>query len=201
MYTGGSPTVTNCTFSGNSADSGGGMFTVSNGNPTVTNCILWNDSPDEIFDYLSVTMVRFSDVRGGWPGTGNIDLDPFFVDPDNGNYRLSRGSPCIDAADNTAVPAGIMTDLAGNPRFVDDPNTPDTGNGSPPIVDMGAYEFSCNPCDMNCDGSIDAFDIEPFLELLFDPSAQPCNSCTGDVNGDGAVDAFDIEPFLNCLFG
>ena len=66
---------------------------------------------------------------------------------------------------------------------------------------MGAYEFqgNCEPCDMNCDGSIDAFDIEPFLDLLFGPG-EPCASCTGDVNGDGTIDAFDIEPFLECLF-
>ena len=57
-----------------------------------------------------------------------------------------------------------------------------------------------NPCDMNCDGEISAFDIEPFLGLLFDPNAEPCAPGTGDVNGDGTVDAFDIEPFLECLF-
>ena len=55
------------------------------------------------------------------------------------------------------------------------------------------------PCDMNCDGAINAFDIEPFLDLLFG-GGDPCNTCTGDVNGDGNVDAFDIEPFLACLF-
>ncbi len=57
----------------------------------------------------------------------------------------------------------------------------------------------CDPCDMNCDGDINAFDIEPFLDLLFDPNATPCNTCTGDTNGDGSIDAFDIEPFLDCL--
>ncbi len=58
----------------------------------------------------------------------------------------------------------------------------------------------CDPCDMNCDGAVNAFDIEPFLDLLFSPMPMPCNTCTGDVNGDGVVDAFDIEPFLECLF-
>ncbi len=57
----------------------------------------------------------------------------------------------------------------------------------------------CDPCDMNCDGVINAFDIEPFLDLLFGGPV-PCDTCTGDVNGDGNIDAFDIEPFLACLF-
>ena len=64
---------------------------------------------------------------------------------------------------------------------------------------------TCDPCDMNCDGDIDAFDIEPFLDLLFG-GEDPCCGVrgeppfTGDADGDGDIDAFDIEPFLNCLF-
>ena len=51
--------------------------------------------------------------------------------------------PSIDAADNTAVPAGILTDLDDNPRFVDDPVTPDRQwvrgtRGDRPMVDMFA---------------------------------------------------------------
>ena len=61
-------------------------------------------------------------------------------------------------------------------------------------------EVPCDPCDANCDGLLDVFDIEPFLDLLFGPNPAPCDTCTGDANGDGNVDAFDIEPFLNCLF-
>ena len=55
------------------------------------------------------------------------------------------------------------------------------------------------PCDMNCDGTVDASDIEPFIDILFN-GATPCDSCTGDTNGDGTVDAGDIEGFINCLF-
>ena len=58
----------------------------------------------------------------------------------------------------------------------------------------------CDPCDMDCDGMVNAFDIEPFLELLFDPNPQPCAPCTGDVDGNGDINSFDIEPFLECLF-
>jgi hypothetical protein len=55
------------------------------------------------------------------------------------------------------------------------------------------------PCDTNCDGTVDAFDIEPFISLLVDPNRAPCSPCAGDANGDGDVDAFDIEPFVDCL--
>ncbi|MCH7870606.1 MAG: hypothetical protein IID33_02795 [Planctomycetes bacterium] len=60
-------------------------------------------------------------------------------------------------------------------------------------------ESECQSCDMNCDGLIDATDIEPFIDLLFNGGV-PCNECTGDVNGDGVIDAGDIEPFIGCLF-
>lgn len=39
-----------------------------------------------------------------------------------------------------AVPITVTTDLDGKPRFCDIPTVPNTGNGTPPIVDMGAYE-------------------------------------------------------------
>lgn len=54
-------------------------------------------------------------------------------------------------------------------------------------------------CDVNCDGEVNVFDIEPFLDVLF-TSVRRCGLCAGDVDGNGVVDAFDIEPFLNCLF-
>jgi len=121
-----SATLTNCTFSGNSAWYGGGMWNNSS-SPTVTNCILWGDTPDEVRG--DTPAITYSDVQAGtgqpWFGTGCIDTKPLFMDAD---LRLSPGSPCIDAGDNTAVPAGVTTDLDGNPRIF---------NG---IVDMGAYE-------------------------------------------------------------
>jgi hypothetical protein len=84
-----------------------------------------------------------------------------------------------------------------NGSFVDEFAT--TGPDAGPM-DIVFIPSPCDPCDMNCDGIVNAFDIEPFLELLFDPNAVPCAECTGDVNGDGTIDAFDIEPFLMCLF-
>ena len=61
------------------------------------------------------------------------------------------------------------------------------------------------PGDLNCDGEINAFDIEPFLLALFDPDEYAlrfpdCDINNGDINGDGEINAFDIEPFLGLLF-
>lgn len=57
--------------------------------------------------------------------------------------------------------------------------------------------------DVNCDGSVDFFDIDPFLLALFDPQAYAAAfpGCeNADVSRDGSVDFFDIDPFLQCLF-
>jgi hypothetical protein len=58
--------------------------------------------------------------------------------------------------------------------------------------------------DLNCDGSVNAFDIDPFVSALVDPEAYQslypeCDSGLADVNGDTYVDGFDIEPFINRL--
>jgi predicted outer membrane repeat protein len=143
---GGTPSLINCTCSGNSARYGGVIYNWGPGEPVLVNCILWDNAVWQIVGSAAVT---YSDVEDGWPGVGNIDSDPLFVDAkgvdslagtEDDNLRLLGGSPCLDAADNTAVPPSVSTDLDGNPRFTDDPATPDTGKGTPPIVDMGAYE-------------------------------------------------------------
>lgn len=66
--------------------------------------------------------------------------------------------------------------------------------------DTNLYEVGapCNPCDMNCDGSINAQDIQPFREMLQGGGSQ-CAPCTGDTNNDGSINALDIQPFRDCL--
>ncbi len=58
--------------------------------------------------------------------------------------------------------------------------------------------------DLNCDGAVDAFDVEPFIMALITPGAYrarypACDPMLADVNRDNQVNAFDIEPFINLL--
>jgi parallel beta-helix repeat protein/predicted outer membrane repeat protein len=231
LYCTGSPTLANCTIAGNAASSGGAVYCLSgSSNPTLTNSILWGDTPQEIYLYSGTPVVTYCDVRGGYAGMGNTNAPPLFSrspsdggdgwgdDPttpnidegandDYGDLRLTAGSPCIDAGDNSAVPAGVVTDLAGNPRFVDDPYQADTGNpGDPPrpVVDMGAYEVPFLRGDANCDGVVDLDDINPFVTALVSQASYEarypgCPWLNGDTNGDGSVDFDDINPFVKCL--
>ena len=103
----------------------------------VRNSILW-DGGNEIFDVYSQMEVQvgYCNVQGGWPGEGNIDAgpfaDPLFADVGRGNYRLQRGSPCINTGDNSAVEQGEV-DMDGHDRVIH------------ARVDMGAYEYA-GPC-------------------------------------------------------
>jgi hypothetical protein len=60
------------------------------------------------------------------------------------------------------------------------------------------------PGDVNCDGAVNAFDIDPFVLALTAPvefqAAYPqCSRYNADCNGDGNIDAFDIDPFVVLL--
>lgn len=74
----------------------------------------------------------------------SYESSPFFVP---GDYHLvsdpepSIDVPCIDVGNNSTVLSDVTSDLDGGLRFFDDPDTTDGGNGTAPIVDMGAYEY------------------------------------------------------------
>jgi len=152
-------TLTNVTFSHNTAAiHGGGMLNYEPGTIILTNCILWQNS-NQISNLVGATStLSYSIVQFGCPSGSTCDhtsiSNPQFVDADgadnvNGtlddDLRLRPNSPAIDAGDNSAVPGNVTTDIAGNPRFFDAPSVPDTGNGSAPVVDMGAYETEVYP--------------------------------------------------------
>jgi hypothetical protein len=148
----------------------------------MANCILW-DGGDEIWNNDGSTIdITYSDVQGGYPGPGNINADPLFIDPDNGDFRLSPDSPCIDAGKNAFVPKGVLRDLDGNPRFVADACA---GAGGA-TVDMGAYEFQGTSCDLGT-----------MMQMLTAwGGCTDCRRCRYDFDGDCSVGILDLLVLL-----
>lgn len=60
--------------------------------------------------------------------------------------------------------------------------------------------------DLNCDGAVNGFDIDPFVLALGNEAAYAeayprCAAYLADVNDDGEVNGFDIDPFVALLGG
>jgi hypothetical protein len=137
---------TNVTISGNTAEGiGGGLIISGNAAPTLTNTIVWGNiagNGNEIFAddgsgiTLSFSLFASGDVEGDGIVTANnsFSADPLFVNAENGDLRLLKGSPAIDASDPD-TDLGLFPNRNGNP--VDrDGNLRMAGER----IDIGAYE-------------------------------------------------------------
>ncbi|MDP2322667.1 MAG: Calx-beta domain-containing protein, partial [Gammaproteobacteria bacterium] len=128
---------------------------------------MWGNSNNggaapQIANSFGTNTATASIIQGGQFGA--LNADPLFVTPltasptpsTAGNFQLGNASPAIDAGANANVPADIFDvngngnttedapDRAGNPRRYDDTGVTDTGTGTPPIVDLGAFEKQTN---------------------------------------------------------
>ena len=90
-------------------------------------------SPDQISTFVNV---QYTNIEGGYAGTGNINADPDFIGSGPHPWTLSEASPCIDAGNPDTTDLSLpATDLLGNPRLTDGDD-----NGTL-LIDMGAYEY------------------------------------------------------------
>ncbi|MCK4722118.1 MAG: right-handed parallel beta-helix repeat-containing protein, partial [Dehalococcoidia bacterium] len=128
-------TITNCTIYGNGSN---GIRNVNTPDPTITNCIIWGNG-DDLHSFSGQCVATYSNIEDGDAGTGNISLDPLFLDAAGGNFHLQSASPCIDTGDNAAVPGWLTSDFEGDERIIDG------NNDTVAIVDMGADEYVPGP--------------------------------------------------------
>ncbi len=206
-------TVSHCTLVNNVV----GVVGHYDANAEVVGSILWDNETSIVLKATAgepaQAEVRHSNVQGGPDGAdvregctltwdaGNIDADPQFVDAGGGDFHVAAGSPCIDAgpADYVLLPGDM--DMDGEFR------TWNASGGGPGIIDIGADEFgSFRYGDLNCDGLLNVWDIDPFILALTNPAAyalvQPnCYYLLADLNGDGLVNVFDIDVFVAALTG
>jgi hypothetical protein len=171
--------INNCTFTGNSGTDGQTIVCDSYeqkypSSVKISNCILW-DPGDQIWnnDDSAITIAH-SDARNGWPGPGNIDADPCFADPNNGDYHLKsqagRWDPnsqtwVIDDVTSPCIDAGDPLDPVGLEPFP---------NGG--IINMGAYAgtpeasrsyFGQPPCEIIVAGDINGDCQIDFKDFFF----------------------------------
>jgi len=120
----------------NTAGYGGGLCYANGSTPTIRNTIFWADTAliesHEIYttDSLGVDIAYSNIYGGGWSGEGNISIDPFFRDPDNGDFHL-MSTACGDSVDSPCIDAG-------DPNILDSLLDCDWGLGGI-RSDMGAY--------------------------------------------------------------
>jgi parallel beta-helix repeat protein len=184
--------VTNCVLWDNDICCGRGLYN-DRSSLNMTNCILWYTNIDNI---ECSPIITYCDIAAGYPGEGNIAVDPLFIDPDDGNFHLQWTSPCIDAGNNSArcIP---VTDFDGDPRILD-------GDGDDvATVDMGVDEYLlrlfCGDC--NADGEVDLGDVVHLLNYLFRGGPPPFYyTCVGDCNGDGVVNLGDVIYLVGYLY-
>lgn len=147
--------IVNNTIAFNRGWSGG----LSDCTGTIRNCIVWGNDPGNFPQLSQSSQPTYSCIQnwvGG--GEGNISLNPYFVDPENGDYHLKSWSPCIDAGDPSS-------------DFWDEPQP----NGL--RIDMGAYgntpEATCKSADTDSDELPDDWEMEWFGNLGFDAASDP----------------------------
>ena len=121
--------MNNCTVVNNDDE---GVTVSSGGTVAMTNCIVWGHSDYQVITNPVQTVV-YSDIEGGYPGVGNINSHPHFLNSSALDYQLAESSPCIDAGTNLPWMDPPTTDLAGNERIYDG------------TVDMGCYELVPEP--------------------------------------------------------
>lgn len=122
-------TFQNCTIADNNPTGQYAMLVSDLNTLVIRNSIMWNNSQNIKINEpcTSCVTVTYSDIEttGVYPGMGNINADPLFVDAVNWDYHLLGDSPVIDLGTPAGAPAA---DIEGTSR-----------DAAP---DMGAYEWT-----------------------------------------------------------
>ena len=109
-------------------------------------------------------IVSYSLIEGGYTGTGNLDIEPGFIDSENDNYGLIASSMLINA---------------GNPNILDEDGT---------ITDIGAFHYNNSYSGPTWFVSVDGDD------LLGDGSIEnPFESIQAAINFSENGDSVDVS--------
>jgi hypothetical protein len=127
--------------------------------------------------------VTYCDVQGGWPGTSNLDADPYFAAPRSSDYHLKSQAGRWDTNSQSWVKDGVTSPCidAGDPMLpIGHEPFPNGG-----IINMGAYGGTAEASK--------SYFGEPVCEVI----------AAGDINGDCIIDFKDFNlmalHWLECI--
>jgi hypothetical protein len=199
-----STSIKNCTIANNTiatsgqGGKGGGIYAGSG--VSVRDSIMWGNNAQANPQIYGSPTVSYSDVQGGFSGTGNINADPCFADPCNGDYHLKsqagRWNPTSQSWVTDAV-TSLCID-AGNPGC---PLGNEPSNANNVRINMGAYggtaEASKTPADwrsiadLTNDWAVDFNDLGVFVSYWLDSG----ECIPSDLNRNGTVNFDDYAIF------
>ena len=201
-----SPTLTNCTFTSNSADIyGGGMSNANNSNPTLTDCTSTSNSTNDagggMFNVGSNPTLTNCTFAGNWAngggGMANVGSSPTL------EGCMFSGNSARGTGTNAGVGGG-MANMDSAPRLTDctlTGNSAASTGGAIFNLDMNRVTLTdCNFCGNK--------DIRGFNDIMgdgIDDSSSGNNlreaACVfGDINFDGVANLAD-RTSLNTLIG
>lgn len=152
------PLIVGCTIADNFGGGyASGIYANEEAVITVRDSVVWGNWNGQIYAFNG--SVTYSDVEGGFPGTGNINTDPLFVSGPDGDYRLSQlaagqaeDSPCVDVGSDPAI--DVCATLPTGESCLGDGSTRTDGIHDSGQADMGYHDtagstvsasFSCVP--------------------------------------------------------
>ena len=177
----------NVTIAGNtslsSLGNGGGIQLLAATSFNLVNSIIWYNYPQSIDSHPNYNpIVKYSNIEDGWEGENNINIDPLFNNPQNEDYGLQDGSPCIDSGTADIDSDGVedITDFSGS------------------APDMGAFEFIAVSMlgDLNADDIINILDIITLLNMIISDDNYDSQA---DLNSDGTINILDIVSLVNIV--
>ncbi len=172
-----SPSIRNNTILWNRSTGDGGGLYIANSSPIVLHTIIWQDTGsvgNEIAASGGSPSITYSDIDGGWPGEGNIDCDPNFCDPENGNFYISDLSCCLNS--------GI-------------------GGNNIGAFELGCTgDFI--PGDANASGTVNGLDVVYMVNYFKDTGPPiPAPIWRADANGNCMVNGLDVVYMVNFFKG
>lgn len=118
--------IINCTIASNEANNAtygkGGGIACSNGNNSIVNCIIYGNTAAAASNEVWLNpgllgfSVTYSDIRGGYTGTGNVDEDPVFNNPANNFHLTSFITTPSDVYEGGTKEGAPVCDYDGNTR-------------------------------------------------------------------------------------